>query len=122
MGGVEDDLGGATQSVTRGGRNNGNGTVLEHKLSLLKFVKCVLQQFPFARLSCHKHQHDLGACGKDCGIIVNHNSTELLLACLNSVTHHFDDDLVDGVHLGIELDSGHSITAANHCARSILAN
>ncbi len=110
MRGVQDDLAAATQSLTRGSSNNGNGTVLEHKLSLLKFVKCVLQQFPFARLSCHKHQHDVGACGKDCGIIVNDNGTELLLACLNSVTHHFDDALVDGVHLGMELDAGHAIT------------
>src|SRR5260370_7487646 len=87
MRGVQDDLAAATQSLTRGSSNNGNGTVLEHKLSLLKFVKCVLQQFPFARLSCHKHQHDVAACGKDCGIIVNDNSTEFLLACLNSVTN-----------------------------------
>src|SRR5271157_43315 len=110
MVGMHDYFTASTQCPTGRSCDNRNGAVLEQLVSLLEAVNCCLYHLPLACLSTHENQHEVSACREVRCFIVNNHSAELLPTLFNGVAQHFNDTLVDGVHLGMELEASHAIT------------
>ena len=82
-------------------------------MSLLKAIDCCLYILPLTRLRSHENQHEVSPGREIRRIIVKNHSTELLLTLLSDIEQHFNDTLVDRVHLGMEFEASHTITKVN---------
>ena len=69
----------------------------------------------------HQHQEHVGTRRKVRRLVANDQRPELLLTLFNRVAQHFNDALVDGVHLGMKLDTRHTVSQVDERGRAIIA-
>src|SRR5579859_103707 len=96
------------RSSSRGGYHR-DRAILEHLVRLLQAVDGIFDHLPLPLSGSHQDQEEVGARGEVSGLIADHQGAELLWTLFYSVAQHLDNALVDGVHLGVELDAAYSI-------------
>src|SRR5581483_1880700 len=101
--------------------HDGNGAVLEHLVRLLKVVDGFVKHLPFALPGSHQHQQQIRARRKVRRLIADDQGAELAGSLLNGVAQHFNDAFIYGVHLGMELKAGHTVTQINQSCRAVIS-
>ncbi len=119
---VHGDLAAAAQGHARGSGHDGLRAELHAHVGLLEVVDQLLEDVPVALLNPHEHLEDVGAHG-EVGRLVAHDETrEVLLRDVAGQEQHGDDVLVDGVHLGVELEAGHAVAHVDEARAGVLAD
>src|SRR5690242_17383047 len=91
-------------------------------MCLLQPVDGGIEHLPLTLPCSHQHQQQIRACREVPCLVANDKSTELLLSLFNGIVQHLNDTFIDGVHLGMELDTAYTIAKINEHCRAVVTD
>ncbi len=122
LGPVHGDLAAAAQGHAGRRRHDGPLAELQAHVGLLEVVDHLLEDVPVALLDGDEHLEDVGPDGEVGGLVADDEAREVLLHDVAGQEKHVDDVLVDGVHLGVELEAGHPVAHVDEAGARVLAD
>ena len=79
-----------------------------------------MQVVPHAPLGSHDRQEEVGARGEVLSLAADHQTFEIKDGAIQSFVEHAKHIGIEGVHLGMELDTSHAVAQVNQRGAQVL--